>query len=54
MIPIGDTVPGRNPPTATWTLILITAVVFRFELTAPPQALERIFFLFGIVPDGCM
>ena len=33
MLPIGDTVPRRNPPIATWLLILTNSVIFLFELT---------------------
>jgi membrane associated rhomboid family serine protease len=50
MIPIRDTIPGRNPPVATWLLILANALVFLFELRLPPPALERLFYLFGVVP----
>ena len=35
MLPIRDTIPGRNPPIATWVLILVNSVVFLFELTMP-------------------
>src|SRR6266446_7432353 len=50
MFPIRDTVPRRNPPIATWCLILLNAVVFLLELSLPPETLERLFYLFGIVP----
>jgi membrane associated rhomboid family serine protease len=50
MLPIRDNVPRRNPPIATWTLILVNGVVFLFELTMPPDALEQFVHLFGIVP----
>jgi membrane associated rhomboid family serine protease len=50
MLPIRDNVPRRNPPIATWTLILVNGVVFLFELTMPPDVLERFVHLFGIVP----
>jgi membrane associated rhomboid family serine protease len=50
MIPIRDTLPRRNTPIATWLLILVNAVVFLFELTMSPEALEQFFHLFGIVP----
>src|SRR6185295_13199111 len=35
---------------ATWLLILVNAIVFLFELTLPPPALEQLFYLYGIVP----
>ncbi len=50
MFPIRDTIPSRNPPIATWLLILINSLVFFFELGMPPQELEQFFRLFGLVP----
>jgi membrane associated rhomboid family serine protease len=50
MFPIRDTIPARNPPIATWLLILVNSVVFLFELTMPQPVLEQFFHLFGIVP----
>jgi membrane associated rhomboid family serine protease len=50
MFPIHDTVPRRNPPIATWLLILATSVIFLFELMMPPPVLEHFIYLFGIVP----
>jgi len=50
MIPISDTVPRRNPPIATWMLILANGLVFLFELMLPQPVLEQFFHLFGIVP----
>ena len=34
----------------TWALIAINILVFLFELTLPPDQLEALFYLFGIVP----
>src|SRR2546422_11773085 len=50
MFPIRDTIPSRNPPIATWLLILANSVIFLFELTMPQPALDQFFHLFGIVP----
>ncbi|MBX6312208.1 MAG: rhomboid family intramembrane serine protease [Isosphaeraceae bacterium] len=50
MIPVQDTVPGRNPPLAVFTLIGLNVLVFAFELSLPREDLERLFYLFGIVP----
>lgn len=50
MLPIQDTIPRRNPPVATYVLILINSLVFMFELTLSPAMLERLFYLFGMVP----
>jgi membrane associated rhomboid family serine protease len=50
MFPVRDSVPSRSVPVATRALILINAVVFFFELALPQQAVEQMFYLFGIVP----
>jgi membrane associated rhomboid family serine protease len=50
MFPIRDTIPTRNPPIATWTLIIVNVVVFLFELTMPPVQLDYFAHLFGILP----
>ena len=50
MFPIRDTIPRRNVPVMTWTLILVNCIVFLFEIGLPPDALERFFYFFGIVP----
>jgi membrane associated rhomboid family serine protease len=50
MLPISDTIPRRNAPIMTWLLIAVNSVVFLFELGMSPYQLERMFYLFGIVP----
>ena len=50
MIPIEDTVTGRNPPLAVYAIIGLNVLVFAFELRLPQEELERLFYLFGIVP----
>jgi membrane associated rhomboid family serine protease len=50
MFPVRDTVPVRHPPIATWLLIIANGVVFFFELTLEPDALQDLIRLFGIVP----
>jgi membrane associated rhomboid family serine protease len=50
VFPIRDTIPHRNPPVATWLLIVVNAVIFLIELMLPPSALEQFLYLFGIVP----
>jgi membrane associated rhomboid family serine protease len=50
VIPIRDTIPHRRAPVMTWALIAINTLVFLFELTLPPDQLEALFYLFGIVP----
>jgi membrane associated rhomboid family serine protease len=50
MFPIQDSVPNRSVPMMTRTLILINVIVFFFELALPQDAVEGVFYLFGIVP----
>jgi membrane associated rhomboid family serine protease len=47
MFPIRDTIPRRNVPVMTWTLILVNCIVFLFEIGLPPDALERFFYRMG-------
>jgi membrane associated rhomboid family serine protease len=50
LIPVRDTIPHRRAPVVTWALISINVIVFLYELTLAPQDLERLFYVFGIVP----
>jgi membrane associated rhomboid family serine protease len=50
MFPIRDTIPSRNPPIATWSIILVNCLVFFFELSMPESSLRQFFYHFGIVP----
>ena len=50
MIPIQDTVPRRSPPLVTYVLIMVNTAVFLFELWLPEPQLERLLYLFGMVP----
>ncbi|MGE0405022.1 MAG: rhomboid family intramembrane serine protease [Candidatus Korobacteraceae bacterium] len=50
MLPIRDTIPRRNPPIVTWSLILINSVIFVFELAMSQYVLEHFFYRFGLVP----
>ena len=50
MFPVSDTIPHRNPPIMTWLLIIANVLVFLLEITMSPPAVERFFYLFGIVP----
>ena len=50
MFPIRDTIPSKNPPIATWLIILANSLVFLFELTMPETTLKGLFYHFGIVP----
>jgi membrane associated rhomboid family serine protease len=50
VFPIQDSVPNRSVPVVTRALILINVLVFGLELALPEQAVEQIFYLFGVVP----
>jgi membrane associated rhomboid family serine protease len=50
MIPTRDTIPTRQTPIVTWALIFVNVAVFLYELTLDPKELERLFYLFGMVP----
>jgi membrane associated rhomboid family serine protease len=50
MFPIRDTVESRYAPVVTWLLIAVNSVVFLFELALDPRMLERLFYVFGMVP----
>lgn len=50
MFPLLDSIPSRSVPVVTRALILINVVVFLFELALPREAVEQVFYLFGIVP----
>jgi len=49
MLPVTDDLPLHRTPVAVRLFILTNALVFLFELLLGP-ALERLFYLFGIVP----
>lgn len=50
MLPLRDSIPSRTTPLVTRGLILVNALVFFFELALTPEALQQVFYLFGIVP----
>jgi len=50
VIPIRDTIPAKNTPVGTWSLILANSIVFIFELMMPEPVLQAFFYYFGIVP----
>ncbi len=50
MLPIGDTIPRRETPIATWTLIAVNVIVFLVEISLPKQTLGWVFYHFGLVP----
>ncbi len=50
MIPIRDTIIGRNPPIATWIIIGINVLVFYWELGLSSASLESAVHRLGAVP----
>lgn len=50
MIPIRDTIPTHHAPVATRILIGLNLVVFVFEMILSEGQLERLIYLFGVVP----
>lgn len=50
MIPLRDTVPSTTFPAVTVGLIIANACVFVFELSLNACALDRFFYVWGIVP----
>jgi membrane associated rhomboid family serine protease len=50
VIPIRDTVPSRTAPVVTWSIIAANVLIFLYELELPPDELERLLYLFGVVP----
>jgi membrane associated rhomboid family serine protease len=50
VIPIRDTIPRRYAPVVTWALIAVNTAVFFYELLLDPKTLERLFYLYGMIP----
>ena len=50
MIPIKNTVPSRDPPVVTWTLIAINCLVFLFQISLSPRELEEFLTRFALIP----
>jgi rhomboid family protein len=50
MIPLKALTPWRRTPVITVALILANALVFFYELSLGPQAIERFFFQYGMIP----
>jgi membrane associated rhomboid family serine protease len=50
MFPIRDINPSRHTPFATMALIAVNVLLFLRELALPPQAAERLMYLYGLVP----
>lgn len=50
MIPFRDNVPSRRYPIVTVFLIIANVAVFIYQLSLPPEVMERFFAQYGIVP----
>jgi membrane associated rhomboid family serine protease len=50
MIPLKALVPRRSMPLMTLALILSNVLVFFYELSLGPHAIERFFFQYGMIP----
>ncbi|BAI79728.1 rhomboid family protein [Deferribacter desulfuricans SSM1] len=50
MLPIKDIIPRRETPFVNYALIFINVIVFLYEVSLPPDLLNRFFYLFGLVP----
>lgn len=50
MLPIQDTVAKRYPPTVTWLLILVNAVVFLYQVSLPPPLQESFIRTYALIP----
>jgi membrane associated rhomboid family serine protease len=50
MIPLRDTIRSRTFPLVNLMIIGLNTLVFLFEVTLSPQALDRFIFTFGLVP----
>jgi membrane associated rhomboid family serine protease len=50
MIPLRDSIPSRSFPVVNTLLIVANVLVFLFEVSMGPQALNRFIFVFGAVP----
>jgi hypothetical protein len=47
MLPIRDTIRSYSFPIVNWLLIGANAVIFLFEISLTPQALDRLIYTFG-------
>lgn len=50
MIPLKDTVPGREKPFVTWAIIAVNVAVFLLQISLPSNISEFLVYKFGFVP----
>jgi membrane associated rhomboid family serine protease len=54
MIPLYDTLHARRFPLVNWLLIALNVLIFLYELTLPPAALDRLTRTWGLLPAELM
>lgn len=50
MFPIDSAVPIRQPPVVVWTLLLLNAAFFLYELSLTPEELQAFLYRWALVP----
>jgi membrane associated rhomboid family serine protease len=50
MIPLRDTIRSSKFPLVTWILIGLNTLIFLYEISLPPSALDRLVMTYGLVP----
>ncbi len=50
MFPLRDEIPSRRAPIVTWAIIAANTIVFLYQSALPPERLQAVIYLFGIVP----
>ncbi len=50
MIPLRDVIPSRTTPYITVTIIVLNALAWLFEVSLPPESLNRFLMFYGVVP----
>ncbi len=50
MIPLRDNVPRSERPLVVWTLAVVCAAMFVYELLMPERALNQFLHIYGVVP----
>jgi membrane associated rhomboid family serine protease len=50
MIPLRDTIRAQHFPVVNTALIILNGLIFWFEISLGPQALERLIFTYGLIP----
>ena len=50
MIPLRDVIPSRTTPYIVITIIILNALAWLFEVSLPPETLNRFLTVYGVVP----